>query len=121
MELSLLSIITCSFRKVPLEDNSEDVSAGKIEQRMISLHDSIQSYREEFDFLHQQSLQDVLHQQILQDFLHPPDVCLWKLLAKFNKNSETRYVFRVLKILLIFCKNRNFWPTSANFLVKYLF
>ena len=43
-----------SFSKKPKEE-SED-SSNQIEQRMISLQDSIQSYREEYDFLHKQSL-----------------------------------------------------------------
>lgn len=44
-----------SFRRVPLEEDG-DGAAGKIEQRMISLQDSIRNYREEFDFLYQNKL-----------------------------------------------------------------
>ena len=46
-----------SFRRMTKKDE-EDAgdSAGKIEQRMIALHDSISNFREEFDFLYQQKL-----------------------------------------------------------------
>jgi len=46
-----------SFRRMTAADEAEaGDSAGKIEQRMISLQDSIQNYREEYDFLYQQKL-----------------------------------------------------------------
>jgi len=46
-----------SFRRMTAQDEAEaGDSAGKIEQRMIALQDSIQNYREEFDFLFQQKL-----------------------------------------------------------------
>ena len=44
-----------SFSKKPKEE-TEDNSSNQVEQRLISLQDSIQSYREEYDFLHKQSL-----------------------------------------------------------------
>jgi hypothetical protein len=46
-----------SFRRMTAQDEAEaGDSAGKIEQRMIALQDSISNYREEFDFLFQQKL-----------------------------------------------------------------